>query len=1575
MTGERVSAMGGGVADKLGNRYEGWWTIWRGVVPVLRGHYDAIQVEVPGLPGEAAEFRLYGHQPSGPDQVHQCKRSRAASWTLTALRTEGLLDPFERHLRQGTEVVFASGKACVLENLSDKARRLSLEDWTATFTDPEEADVDTLIDAWKADHARVHSLLRGFTFHLINDHPLRDAAIGSLETQVTGDPKNALLFLGDLLNGHVSTRLTAQFLWSALQDEGYRPRDGYDHSSAVTVREVSERYIEGVRRRRPQALPLIVRPEVEQLISALKDPAGGPGVVVAGAPGAGKTTALAEVCARLAADGVVVGALRLDVTDASHSARQLGTQDAVGFGASPSAVLERAAAGEPSVLVIDQLDALSRFSGQGESPLGGVRELLETARASGDMRLLVACRRYDLANDRQLKGLLGDFEVIDLGPLSDEHVRDALMGLGVDPTGLSVRQRTLLSSPFALRLLAEMVSDSGSDERAAFDITRATTLTQLLDAFDGEMRRRLNQRLGVDNYARGISAFARRLSGAGSLSVPRSVIGEPGQDTLDALIGEGVLVEDRGRVRFFHEEYFDYAFARQHIQASGSAVSLIQGKSQDLLCRRLVRAVLSLEHELGLDQYREDLQDILANATDYRSHIRAAVLTWLKSLAPVESYEFEHVANLALNSADPLTRNAMPVLVSSGFVPHLLAHGLVDSITAGFHGDADRSGAPTNALTGFTPDQTRWMLTEAARVSPEEICAGLVPVARDPSIAVPWTRMLLWTVFLAGSTAGEATVDLYCATATTVGNSCAAMAGATAGENTSAQTVQGTAIAALFGSDGFHALSTLAGRTSAPVATALRAWLETRAQVARASGARNAFDYSAFPPREGTGLRIFQRAAERDPVAFLENLTQPLLAEFDEIDFEVRWHSAGTPDDHGPGLRYRGIGTVVGLSPDLEGEVVEGLRTALRLAAAEHPVEGALYLEQFTSTDLLLAHQLAASAFSQCAPELYPAALAWASRDGVRGLPLNSTVAWAWGEVLAHLADAGAESVRESAVALAIEPYASLDLDAASTSVTSSSSGDTSVSRDQQLALEQLVALSLIERRIGARFEQPARERLAQLTESFGPAPTASDAWVHRLRGEDSESEPGPLTDDQWIEVIENHGHSPVRLGTLESVARSEPARFARFVTARIGPQHDHQCTFAVLRGIGSALDLPADGILSAIVDVVATVSGWGVEAFNRPLCSLLDKLAGAQLPERVLAWVVAVATTAVDPSPRRAPEPGEEHATTGLNSDRGAAAYCIAQLLGPEEHRTERLEALLPAIRSLVVDDADQVRVWCPVILTRVHLSDPGAASEMSRSWLSLADDAQFVAPYLDRLTWQLLHSDAELGLILVQRMLEADSPDACRRGGALAAMTAFLGIGSLEPDRRPHPQDVFEQSLRDAASRSGVAEALAVRVEDLPQASQASDTQVNADEGLLVRLLDDEDQAVREAAIGFVRHMNGSPIKRERLLTALVPTLAFADFPQDVFHALDQAGAELPVAASLSLCETWLSAGNRTVGDISTRDAAIALEVADVVLSLYASTRKGGSERERTLDLLDSLVEAGAIDIDRKTDEWASQ
>jgi hypothetical protein len=142
------AAVGGGVADKWGNRYEAWWTVWKGVLPVLRGQFEAIRPEPPDLAGEGAEFRLFGPIPDGSDEVHQCKRRHTTSWTVNALDTEGVLRPFGDHLAQGVRAVFASGTQSVLEGMTKKATRLSQEEWAGSLSKPERDARDELVVVW-----------------------------------------------------------------------------------------------------------------------------------------------------------------------------------------------------------------------------------------------------------------------------------------------------------------------------------------------------------------------------------------------------------------------------------------------------------------------------------------------------------------------------------------------------------------------------------------------------------------------------------------------------------------------------------------------------------------------------------------------------------------------------------------------------------------------------------------------------------------------------------------------------------------------------------------------------------------------------------------------------------------------------------------------------------------------------------------------------------------------------------------------------------------------------------------------------------------------------------------------------------------------------------------------------------------------------------------------------------------------------------------------------------------------------------------------------------------------------------
>ncbi|NJN62145.1 MAG: hypothetical protein HC795_11980 [Coleofasciculaceae cyanobacterium RL_1_1] len=76
--------LAGGASDKLGNRYEGRWTV-RQIIDVLEEKADSIQLEKPGE--DAFEFIV---SRDGRKECHQVKRqnSKGVGWTLSALENK-----------------------------------------------------------------------------------------------------------------------------------------------------------------------------------------------------------------------------------------------------------------------------------------------------------------------------------------------------------------------------------------------------------------------------------------------------------------------------------------------------------------------------------------------------------------------------------------------------------------------------------------------------------------------------------------------------------------------------------------------------------------------------------------------------------------------------------------------------------------------------------------------------------------------------------------------------------------------------------------------------------------------------------------------------------------------------------------------------------------------------------------------------------------------------------------------------------------------------------------------------------------------------------------------------------------------------------------------------------------------------------------------------------------------------------------------------------------------------------------------------------------------------------------------
>jgi hypothetical protein len=212
------------------------------------------------------------------------------------------------------------------------------------------------------------------------------------------------------------------------------------------------------------------------------------------------------------------------------------------------------------VLVIDQLDAVSLASGRHPRFFDGVNELIRQAEAYPRMRLLVACRAFDLENDHRLRRLTNERGILDtiaINRLPDETVRETVAAMGIDAGGLSPEQVRLLSVPLHLSLLAEI-----SETSAARDLNFRTA-KDLFDRYWDRKRNVLRERFDHSvRWREVIDALCDYMSEKRTLSAPAERVDDY-EDDARAMASENVLVRDRDRYAFFHESFFDYAFARR----------------------------------------------------------------------------------------------------------------------------------------------------------------------------------------------------------------------------------------------------------------------------------------------------------------------------------------------------------------------------------------------------------------------------------------------------------------------------------------------------------------------------------------------------------------------------------------------------------------------------------------------------------------------------------------------------------------------------------------------------------------------------------------------------------------------------------------------------------------------------------------------------------------------------------------------------------------------------------------------------------------------------------------------------
>ena len=611
----------GGPANKLGNRYEKWWTVSE-FLRMLGSSTEEIRIEDPGV--EKAEFVL---TIGSRRELHQAKRSHPnGKWSLASLRGDGLLQSIGQQLTGNDDrFVFASGSdAHELAELCQAASNSeSTEEFERVFVAAQgrKRSLEKLLGYWSCDLVTAVDRLKRLDVHTIGERDLEQSVLRGIQALFLGNTEKVKAELLSIVEDSVHQTWTRRALVDELARRGYSLRQLHSPQHAgVALETATSQYLKGVRSRLIQK-QLVPREAAESLISRLEDTPTDS--VLTGKAGSGKTACVIEVVDRLREKGLPVLAFRLDrvpfpsVTTTADLGGHLGLEE------SPVLVLSAATktAESPAVLIIDQLDAVSTMSGRNSGAFDLVEQLLHEARGirpRAVIHTVVVCRAFDWEHDSRLRQLMPpDSQAqVEIAEFTIDEVNSILADGGFDPSLFRERQLKLLRLPQNLSLFFDV--DFGASQTPAF-----STATELLDRYWSEKRKSVTTR-GTplpDQWMEVMESLCNEMTSAQELSVPREKLDAIQPDYLDSMASEGVLTFDDRHYGFGHESFFDYCFARLFVTRPESLVSFLKESEQHLFRRAQVRQVLTYLRDADRPRYVQELGDLLSDE-GIRTHIK-----------------------------------------------------------------------------------------------------------------------------------------------------------------------------------------------------------------------------------------------------------------------------------------------------------------------------------------------------------------------------------------------------------------------------------------------------------------------------------------------------------------------------------------------------------------------------------------------------------------------------------------------------------------------------------------------------------------------------------------------------------------------------------------------------------------------------------------------------------------------------------------------------------------------------------------------------------------------------------------
>jgi hypothetical protein len=640
----------GGMADKLGNRYEGRW-VARQLLRLLNEEIQSVTVELIGPNEHGVDLQVV--KKDNTRQLQQCKARFGSQeyWSIAALNSKGILDHLKSHLSHDSKQEFALISAIPgqsIADICDSARNSN--DNPNDFFQYQIQEVgkernkffcgycDALeLDPGKEDDLRkVFSYLKRTYIELFPDnHNTRTDLQTWAGFLLTGEPETAIsVLLTYAENDKYRKPIYADELRRYLADNHkiYPKRLEHDQRLGPTVEELKEQFSESIQ---PRLIggTIIPRAETSRIIEAIDN---GQDVIVHGAAGYGKSGVLYELAEYFQQQNIPYIPVRLDRRIPDKNAKQFG--EYLGLPESPVYSLAALVNDRKGVLILDQLDAIRWTASHSGAAMDVCKELVRqvrSLRSTGKNVIIVfACRTFDLENDPEIKNLFGDSKKQGITKIPVKEFSDKLLQeiLGPDFTSLSNAQKRILSCPHNLAIWMELKKEG------AIPVFRSAT--ELMRRFWENRRQILEERarISADQMNAFLTPLLNYMEDRGEISVPITLAAQ-NPSIRNAFVSFGILQLSPTRISFCHQRYLDYLIAERLLQniyqGTGSVLDWLGPKvSQSLFRREQLRQVLTLLADESPSDFFSTARELL-ESVDVRFHLKHLILELIGQLDKV----------------------------------------------------------------------------------------------------------------------------------------------------------------------------------------------------------------------------------------------------------------------------------------------------------------------------------------------------------------------------------------------------------------------------------------------------------------------------------------------------------------------------------------------------------------------------------------------------------------------------------------------------------------------------------------------------------------------------------------------------------------------------------------------------------------------------------------------------------------------------------------------------------------------------------------------------------------------------